>query len=459
MRKAICLTSIALILFNLQGCIKSPATLYDGTTEHDRYKPVVKDLEDFPQDAHTYIPNLNSRSEYFSLQEGYDEKYFEPWNYKEPPFSKEDILWPFTSYTYDKSYGENLKPLPEEWFAKMKDVGNYELFGTLNKKAISLSYLHLRNFPTHKPVFKDPSLAGEGFPFDYLQNSGVHANEPLFISHFSKDGRWAYVFTAYATGWVEKSGIAFIDDFVSQNWQDAEQIELIDEYYPIKDLDDNFVFQSRVGMRLALISIQKTHYIALAITAGKNNSASFTKVKIPLAIAKQGKLIFNANNLEKITNLMLQSHYGWGGLYQEKDCSSMLRDLYAPFGIWLPRNSFQQAKMGRVIPLHTLSIPEKRLAILEHAVPFETLLYKKGHILLYLGEYNGKISVLHNVWGIRTIENGEEGRKVIGKTVVSSLDLGKERENYDVSKSILSRLSSMNIITQEKQLDVNTTSK
>ena len=450
MKKSIYIIFFALAIFYFQGCSKSPSALL----EHDRYKPVVKDLEEFPQDAGAYILNLNARDEYFSLQDKYDIKYFEPWNYTEPPFSKEDILWPFSSYTFDKSFGENLKPLRQEWFEKMKDNGNYELFGTLNKKAISLSYLHLRNFPTHKPVFKDPSIAGEGFPFDYMQNSGVHANEPLFISHFSKDGKWAYVFTAYATGWIEKKGFAFIDDAVSKSWQDAEQIELIDEYYPIKDLDDNFVFQSRVGMRLALIAINKTGYIALAITAGKNNSASYTKVKIPLDIAKQGKLVFNAKNLERITNLMLQSHYGWGGLYQEKDCSSMLRDLYAPFGIWLPRNSFQQARVGKVIPLDKLSNDEKKSSILEHAIAFETLLYKKGHILLYLGEYNGKISVLHNVWGVRTIDDGKEGRKVIGKAVISSLDLGKERKNYDESKSILSQLNSMNIITQEaKSLD------
>lgn len=449
MKKLSSLSLLVFVLLNFQACTTNTSVLDDTPHKHDRYTPVVKDLEDFPQDIDVYTSNLNPRDEHFSWQEKYDKKYFEPWNYTKPPFNKEAILWPFSSYTYDKSFGENLKPLSKEWFVNMKDIGNYAQYGSLNKKAISLSYLHLRNFPTNKPVFKDPNLAGEGFPFDYMQNSGIHANEPLFLSHFSKDGQWAYVFTAYATGWVEKKDIALIDDYVSESWQNAEQIELIDEYYPIKDLEGNFVFQSRVGMRLALISIQKPYYIALAITSGKKNSATFTKVKIPFSKAKQGKLIFNVKNLKKITNLILQSHYGWGGLYQEKDCSSTLRDLYAPFGIWLPRNSFQQAQIGKVISLEALDITQKRVAIIEQAVPFETLLYKKGHILLYLGKYNGKISVLHNVWGVRTIENGKEGREIIGKTIISSLDLGKEKENYDESKSILSQLSSMNIITQK----------
>ena len=440
------------MIFAFQGCVKTP--LKSELDISERYKPEIEDLKVFPQDISAYLSNLNPRTSTFPLQEQYNAIYFEPWNYTKPPFEKDPILWPYTSYTYEKSYGENLKPLREEWFIQMKENGNYEEYASLNKKAVSLSYLNLRNFPTDKPVFKDPSAAGEGFPFDYMQNSGVHANEPLFVSHLSKDGEWAYVFTAYATGWTKKNSIAFLSDMVTDSWQNARQIELIDEYYPIKDLEGNFIFRSRVGMRLALISIHESYYIALAITAGKNNTASYTKVKVPLNIAKEGKLLLNAENLEKITNQMLHSHYGWGGLYEEKDCSSTLRDLYAPFGVWLPRNSSQQSKMGKVIPLEELSIEAKKEAIIKQGIPFETLLYKQGHILLYLGEYNGEISVLQNIWGIKTIDDGIEGRKVIGRTIISSLEPGKEREDYNSEKGILSQLSSMNIITVEKEIEI-----
>ena len=87
--------------------------------------------------------------------------------------------------------------------------------------------------------------------------------------------------------------------------------------------------------------------------------------------------------------------------------------------------------------------------IINEGIPFETLLYKQGHILLYLGTYEGEVTVLHNVWGIKTLENGIEGRAVIGKVVISSLEIGKEREDYNPEKGILSQIKSMNIITQE----------
>ena len=433
------------ILFVLISCVKTPIE----TDVKQDTAIVIEDLEKFPQNAQAYVHNVNSHTDIIPLQKRYDSKYFEPWDYSKPPYTRQSILWPFSSYTYGKSFGENLKLLDESWFIEMKSKGNYEAYGTLNKKAVSLSYLSLRNFPTHKPLFRDPEQAGEGFPFDYMQNSGIHANEPLFISHLSINGEWAYVFTAYATGWVLLKDVAYIDDKIAEIWKSSHQIELVDEQYPIKDLDGNFVFRSRVGMKLALISIEPTHYTALAITAGKNHSSTYTKVKIPLSIARHEKMKINKVNFGKIIDLMLKSNYGWGGLYQEKDCSSMLRDLYAPFGLWLPRNSFQQSKVGRVFDLATLSSKEKREKIIEKGIPFETLLYKKGHILLYLGEYQGKITVLQNVWGIKTLNNGKEGREVIGKTVVSSLGLGKERKDYDEDKDILSQLLSMNIVTQE----------
>jgi len=143
-----------------------------------------------------------------------------------------------------------------------------------------------------------------------------------------------------------------------------------------------------------------------------------------------------------------KTNYGWGGMYEQRDCSSMLRDMFAPFGIWLPRNSLQQSKVGRVISLSDLSDEEKINIIKEKAVPFQTLLYKKGHVVLYVGTYNGEIIIFHNTWGIKTKKDGVEGRVIVGKAVFSSLNIGKYVENYDEESSMLKNLISMNIITQ-----------
>ena len=83
----------------------------------------------------------------------------------------------------------------------------------------------------------------------------------------------------------------------------------------------------------------------------------------------------------------------------------------------------------------------------ENGIPFETLLHRKGHILIYAGVYNDKIIVMHDMWGIKTKQGDKTGRIVVGKTVFTSLEVGKEQKFYDEKSSLLRRIDSMNIIT------------
>jgi hypothetical protein len=103
--------------------------------------------------------------------------------------------------------------------------------------------------------------------------------------------------------------------------------------------------------------------------------------------------------------------------------------------------------VGKVISLENMSDKEKVAMIKQQAVPFETLLYKKGHIVLYVGIFNDEIIIFQNVWGIKTKENGVEGRYIIGKTIFSTLQAGNNLSIFDKNASLLKNLKSMNIIT------------
>ena len=156
-------------------------------------------------------------------------------------------------------------------------------------------------------------------------------------------------------------------------------------------------------------------------------------------------MTLNQQNITTLVDAIVHTHYGWGGMYGERDCSSTLRDLFAPFGIWLPRNSSYQAKVGKVISLSGLGDDAKIALIKKEGIPFETLLHKKGHILLYTGVYDNKVVVMHNLWGIKISGGGKDGRIIVGKTVFSTLEIGKEQKFYN--GSLLSKLDSMNILT------------
>lgn len=410
-------------------------------------KPVViDDMVNIPQDVSTFVKNADDYVNYYDIQKEYEQNYFSMWNIDKPEETLDEIKWPFDTFKVGESYGENLQLLDQNFFDEMYKNSNFDKYATFNKRAVTLKYSNIRAFPTVRPLLKDPSLAGEGFPFDYLQNSSIEANKPIFVSHYSKDREWVYVFSSFASGWLKTRDIVFVPKKYTDKWQNAQQVFITKDDVPIYSDSGDFLFKSKIGMMMALIAEDKESYTVLTVSSC-NSKPLYLKSKISKGIAHKGIYKLSKKNLEKIIKGVFNTNYGWGGIYGQRDCSSTLRDMFAPFGIWLPRNSFQQAKVGKIISLEDLNDDEKIKVIKEKAVPFQTFLYKPGHILLYVGTYNGKVIALHNTWGIKTDKYGEEGRIVVGKTVFSTLRLGKNQDYYDEDGEILKNIKSMNIIT------------
>ena len=413
------------------------------------YPHFVEDLFHFPQEIDVYTNrNALTHKRYYDIQKKFDKHFFSVWRYKRPPEKASIAKWPFRVYTKGCAYGENLQLLEQSWFDEMLKQANFKQFGKVSRYGMTLHFSSLRNFPTQKPLFRDPSRAGEGFPFDYLQNSAVHANEPVFISHYSKDRAWTYVYTSYASGWLPSYTIAYMNKKQRKRWMKAKPLFLLKEKVALTDTQGHFLFYSRIGMRLSFLKKRGLYTYARAIAPGAFNKPTFVTVKFKHKDVTTRPLYLNQKNLTRITAGVMKSNYGWGGLYEERDCSSTLRDIYAPFGIWIPRNSRQQSRVGKVISFKGLSVQEKEALIKEQAIPFETFLHRKGHIMLYLGTYEDNIMILHNMWGIKTVnDNLEEGRVIVGKVVISTLDIGSEQNGYDYNSSLMPSLDRMNIFT------------
>ena len=408
----------------------------------------IYDLKYIPQNVEYFTKNISNSAEKFDIQTKYEGEYFSIWNMDKPTEDLDTVKWPFYLYKPETSYEENFHPLKQEFFDEMLKNSNFTAYATINKNALTLKETNLRALPTLKPLLLDPTLAGEGFPFDYLQNSTIHANKPVFISHYSKDREWAYIFSSFTSGWVKTSEVVVLNKIYSDMWQEAKQVQIIKEDIPIYAPNGDFLFKSKLGMMFALIDEDEKSYTILATSSYKGSEALFLKAKISKDIANVGFMDLNTENLNKIVNEVSKTNYGWGGIYEQRDCSSMLRDMFAPFGIWLPRNSYQQSKIGEVIIFNGMSDEEKIKLIKEKAIPFQTLLYKKGRIVLYVGTYEDEVVVFNNTWGIKTKKDDIEGRIVIGKPVFSTLKLGKNQVNYDEEAEILRNLRSMNIITK-----------
>jgi len=414
----------------------------------------INGLSDISQDISNYSSGVADKVTYIPYQNVYEEIYFLPWKFINAPYSLKEILWPYRIYEKGEAFAENLQFIDKQWFSTIKEYGNYGNFDTQKLYAISKRFSHLRSFATDRPLFRDPNKAGEGFPFDYLQNSAVHANEPLYLSHYSKDKKWSYVFTAYASGWLLSHDIQTIPSKYISQYKQSKLAYIIKENISIQNIDRKFLVETRIGSSFAMVKSEQLSDKTTVLISSEIGGKKYHNVNISNKVISSKKLEINSNNMNKIISEFIGQKYGWGGMYEDRDCSSTLRDIFAPFGIWLPRNSYQQSQIGKVFSFETMTKIEKEKAIKKYAVPFETLLYKKGHILLYLGtKYNSKtenidIIVLHNMWGIRTLNGDTYGRIIIGKTVISNLEIGNKEENFDPKSDMLESLKSMNIITQ-----------
>jgi hypothetical protein len=438
------ITVVFIALFFL-GCAQKHSVKPD--TAKEEVPQVLADLQNVDQNVSAYLDGVNER--YIGSLESYEKHYFLPWNIEKIDISLHEAMWAYRAFSMNNSYGENLQPLSAEFFRDIYARSNFKNFATLNRPAITLKLINIRAFPTEKPLLMDPKKAGEGFPFDYMQNSSIAPSKPILVSHYSRDREWVFIEASFAYGWVKARDIAFIPKKYAKLYQEAQKEFVTQESQPIYDANGNFLFRSRIGMMLPEVEEKKEAFKVLTIGSYKESSAYYIESNISKKVLHKDILEFNRENIAKILNEVRDVKYGWGGMYGQRDCSSTLRDFYAPFGLWLPRNSYEQSRIGRVILLEGLSDAKKLQTIKEEGVPFETLLYKKGHILLYVGVKNNEVIVFQNTWGVKTKKEGEEGRFIVGRPIFSTLELGSNLKNYDANASILTQLKSMNILTQE----------
>jgi len=162
---------------------------------------------------------------------------------------------------------------------------------------------------------------------------------------------------------------------------------------------------------------------------------------------------FTPRHVAEIASELAGEPYGWGGLDGKRDCSAMIRDLFTPFGLWLPRNSGDQAQTGRFVSFRYLSPEQKEALIIRQGVPWRTLLWTPGHIMLYIGLHEGHPLIFHNFWSVKTRDAaGKQGRIIIGRASVTTLHPGRERPDLDLpGADVLYGLGGMTLLGESPE--------
>jgi len=360
----------------------------------------------------------------------YRAMHYLPWKVDRNLYSVSKPLGDSENLRKASLFGENLRPRSRAWVEALIDECNWQDYPSVNRKGITLRTTNVRILPTHRPGFLDPDRAGQGYPFDHLQYSSLWANTPVHVSHRTKDRSWYFVETAHVFGWVRAGDLAFVSDDQAARITALPLTAIIRDRVAVNDSAGRFLFQARIGMLLPDMGAGGQGPTCLVLDSDENMQAVIREVQLEQAWAEPFPLRATSAKCARVARQFPGQPYGWGGLFQNRDCSAFIRDYLTPFGIWMPRNSAQQAKMGRLVDLKDSSPRDKERIIADRGVPFLSLVAMPGHIMLYIGSSQGRALVQHTMWGLRTQGLlGAEGRLVVGQNMISELNPGRSLSN------------------------------
>ncbi|WQX82652.1 SH3 domain-containing protein [Helicobacter pylori] len=429
---------LVVFLFLFVGCMKKDFTL--------------KDLS-LPQEASSYLASSQNGSNNNqsidpqalreNLKESYLKAWYSPWLDMKVKSNKKEVFWILKEMNKSTGYGEDLKPNAKAFNDELIKSMDIEHYPSAKIKAVVVRDSDVRAVPTNKPFYLSP----KGYPFDRYQNSLIFQGTPVLVTHFNTDKTYAHIQSSFVYGWIKVSDLAYMHD------KDIELLTHLKDYVmPIKDKIPlytdygGFYTNARVGELFALIpqsqnASQKPQKKELKAYGFLRDAKGYAALQSVILDEKDFFVFpkaFNSKNMAYFIDTMLGQKYGWGGLLGNRDCSAFTRDSFANFGILLPRNSYAQSRYANnYVDLSSMKAKEKEDYILKNATPFGTLIYLKGHIMLYLGAHNHQAIVAHSIWSVQTQKHFKTLSHKIGGVVITSLWLAEEHNGAFSKKKLL----------------------
>jgi len=395
---------------------------------------VIRDIRELPQNHFAYLPWDNDgrlrvdKDWQEEMKERYLENHFLPWRGEAPRVTADEVKAAWLPFVPDPDDGSRSARRRRSRIRRAAANTGLRNYPNASQPGITAATVHLRHLPMAPPPADAPGRTGGRDPLDKLQVSSVPPGTPVHIYHFSKDGVWALVETGFARGWTKRKGLAAVDPDFMRRWERGPQAVIVRDKTPLRRRDGRFLYRAPLGALFPMAAPPGEKLEVCAPVRGKGG-----RVRIHTAVLSGGEaaafpLPLTAANLATLGNELIREPYGWGGMNGRRDCSAMIRDFLAPFGIWLPRHSADQAREGGTfVDLTNLATAEKKRLIADRGIPYLTLLWIKGHIMLYVGSPSGEPLVFHNFWSVRTISAaGRPGRKIVGRAAITTLYPGRE---------------------------------
>lgn len=306
----------------------------------------------------------------------------------------------------DPSYIGDQVVTPDFWTELRKQL-NLEGLKEANpvEYGFTVRRSNLRVFPTASVIGDEPSDPG----FDLFQNSAVLPAEPLLVLHQSADGQWYYVQLNNCSGWVPAVDVAATERKTWLEYQNEKDFLVVTANHLQLDTDpiDPTIsdLEFSMGCKLPLVRATDSsvaldmrlvygNYLVKIPTRNAVGQLEFKVAPLPISCdVVEGYLPYTRANILRQAFKMQGDRYGWGGMLNSRDCSSLVMELYRCFGFQLARNSEAQA----ISPGQTTSFKNcdrvQRENLFNQILP-GAVLHFPGHEMLYLGEEEGRYYVL-----------------------------------------------------------------
>ncbi|MDO5381345.1 MAG: NlpC/P60 family protein [Eubacteriales bacterium] len=365
-----------------------------------------------------------------------------------------------------KLYDAKGVEIPSSHWASAIDNCNYDGINDKNKISYGVitRYTEMRALPTSERGYQDKTV-----PFyDNFINSTALVNEPVIILHTSKDGKWKCIFSSSSSGWVLSKDVAVCSSY--DQWKESQKGDFLlvtQDRFRLEDdvtkdrpeLGNDEIQEEINGLELSMgtkLKLVKSGELSQGINGRKAQNVYTVKIPVSdkngmltyicsyIPVSKEvqvGYMNYTTANVLKLAFKTLGDLYGWGGMYNSRDCSSLMADIYKCFGFQLGRNSGEQAALKCVtFNMEGLS-DEEKISILDKNVLPGSILYFSGHVFMYLGQDNGKAYSISATGSIKGID--ADGEDIFVQSVmVNSLNIYRTNkktwlESLSVCKEIL----------------------
>lgn len=291
--------------------------------------------------------------------------------------------------------------------------------------------------------------------YDEMQNSSVLMNEPVVVLHQTEDSAWYFVMTSYCCGWLPSSNIAFCHGYDEWNlYRNPSDFLVVSENKFRLDYDwvNDRISEVEVSMgtKLQLVPVSEyqtsyegreayDNYIVRIPDRSQGGYLIFHNAYIPLGKSVSiGYVPYTRENILRMAFSALGERYGWAGLYDARDASQFVMELYRAFGFDIPRSTPGLIPMDApTVDVSGMSAAHKQ-SLLKY-IPSGSILLLPGFAMVYLGEVDGRYYVIsssgENIY--------ESSSKVTQTQGVSVYDLDTKRKNGQKCIDAISKIKVM----------------